>query len=95
MGLAIEQVSAGYGKLTVLHDIDLKVPEGRICALMGRNGSGKTTLLRVVGAILKPMQGRIKAMGKEIAHLTRPQIARLISLVPQSSATAFPLPAGK
>jgi len=90
VGLAIEQVSAGYGRLQVLHGIDLKVPEGMICALMGRNGSGKTTLLRVVGAVLKPMQGHVKAMGKELTHLARPQIARLISLVPQSSATAFP-----
>ena len=76
MGLAIEQVSAGYGRLQVLHGIDLKVPEGMICALMGRNGSGKTTLLRVVGAVLKPMQGHVKAMGKELTHLARPQIGR-------------------
>ena len=90
MGLVIEQISAGYGRIEVLHDIDLKVPEGCICALMGRNGSGKTTLLRTINAILKPMRGRITAMGKELTHLSRPQIARLISLVPQSAQSALP-----
>lgn len=90
MGLKIENLSAGYGRTVVLHDINLTVEEGSICALMGRNGSGKTTLLRVVNAILKPRQGRVTAMGREVTRLPRPEIARLISLVPQSAQSALP-----
>jgi iron complex transport system ATP-binding protein len=56
---------------------------------MGRNGSGKTTMLRCINAILKPFQGRVIAQGKEIGRLTRVEIARLISLVPQGIQTAF------
>lgn len=90
MSLSIENLSAGYGKMPVLHDIDLRVDRGCICALMGRNGSGKTTLLRCVNAVLKTAQGRVLAFGKEITRMNRLEIARLISLVPQSSYTAFP-----
>ncbi len=90
MSLVIENLSAGYGKVPVLKDINLHVEQGRICALMGRNGSGKTTLMRCINAILKPVQGRVSASGREIAGLRRIEIARMISVVPQSSHTAFP-----
>jgi iron complex transport system ATP-binding protein len=90
VSLTIETVSAGYGTSLVLHDITLHVDEGCICAVMGRNGSGKTTLLRCVNAILKPARGTVLAFGQDVARLSRVEIARLISLVPQSSSTAFP-----
>lgn len=90
MSLAIETLSAGYGATPVLHDITLKVEEGGICALMGRNGSGKTTLLRCINAILKPKHGGVLAFGQDVSRLSRMEIARLISLVPQSTSTAFP-----
>jgi len=90
MSLDIDNITAGYGKTTVLNDISLHVNHGCICALMGRNGSGKTTLLRCINAILKPVQGRVTVKGRDISGLTRTQIARLISVVPQSSHTAFP-----
>lgn len=90
MSLAIEDLSAGYGSEAVLHEINLSVAQGCICALMGRNGSGKTTLLRCVNAILKPRQGRVTAMGQVVTRLPRQEIARLISLVPQNSQSALP-----
>ncbi len=89
MSLAVEHLSAGYDKVPVLENISLSVEQGNICALMGRNGSGKTTMLRCINAILKPFQGRVVAQGKEIGHLSRVEIARLISLVPQGIQTAF------
>ena len=90
VGLTIENLSAGYDKAPVLRDISLRVEKGGICALMGRNGSGKTTLLRCINAILKPEQGSVRAFGREITRLKRVEIARLISLVPQSSSSVFP-----
>jgi iron complex transport system ATP-binding protein len=89
VSLAIENISAGYNGIPVLKDVSLQVQQGDICALMGRNGSGKTTLLRCVNAVLKPMHGRVVANGRNVAHLSRIEVARLISLVPQGIYTAF------
>jgi iron complex transport system ATP-binding protein len=89
VSLTIENITAGYGRIPVLRDVSLQVEQGGICALMGRNGSGKTTLLRCVNAILKPMQGRVIVNGKNVGRLSRIEIARSISLVPQGMYTAF------
>ncbi len=90
MSLHIENIHAGYGKANVLDDVSLQVNQGCICALMGRNGSGKTTLMRCINAMLKPSRGRVTTMGLDITRLSRLEIARLVSIVPQSSDTAFP-----
>jgi iron complex transport system ATP-binding protein len=89
VSLAVENVSAGYDKIPVLRDVSLTVDRGSICGLMGRNGSGKTTMLRCINAILKPFQGRVVVEEKEVGRLSRIEIARLISLVPQGIQTAF------
>lgn len=90
MSLHIENIHAGYGKKEVLTDVSLQIERGCICALMGRNGSGKTTLLRCINAVLKPAQGKVLVLGNDVTKLTRVEIARLISVVPQSCQTAFP-----
>ena len=92
--LRIENMSAGYGKNPVIRDIDLTIPEGCICALIGQNGSGKTTLMRCINAVLKPVKGRVTVGGKDIGNLKRTGIARIISVVPQTSDVAFPFSAG-
>ncbi|NLW92547.1 MAG: ABC transporter ATP-binding protein [Syntrophomonadaceae bacterium] len=89
MTLEVSGLDAGYGKRTVLHNIDLRVSEGRICGLLGHNGSGKTTLMNCINMLITPDRGRVTVMGKEISGLDRGQIAQLISVVPQSSFTAF------
>ncbi len=92
MTLEIINLTAGYEKATVLRDISLQVGEGRICALLGHNGSGKTTLMNCVNALIKPYQGRINVMGRDISKMNRVRIAQLISIVPQSSYSAFAFP---
>ncbi len=92
MTIEIADLAAGYGKKTVLKDINIRVNEGRICAFLGHNGSGKTTLMNCINALLKPTQGHIIVKGKEISKLDRVQIAQLISVVPQSSYSAFAFP---
>ncbi len=89
MSLAIENLSAGYSGIEVLKGISLSVGQGSICALMGRNGSGKTTLLRCINAVLKPMQGRVVVNGMDVREMSRMEVARSISLVPQGIYSAF------
>jgi len=90
MSLSCSALSFAYGREPVLLDISFRVENGTFCAILGRNGSGKTTLLHCLGGILKPDQGRIELDGLDIAGLSRQELARLVSLVPQESIDIFP-----
>ena len=57
--LRLEQVSAGYGKTTVLFDINLALEQGERVVVLGENGSGKTTLLRVLVGLTKSQGGTL------------------------------------
>jgi ABC-2 type transport system ATP-binding protein len=61
--LVLKTVNAGYGKKKVLNELSLEVPQGSICALLGRNGAGKTTLLRTALGFLRTVAGRIEVLG--------------------------------
>ncbi len=64
--LEIEGVTAGYGRIDVLHDLGLVVgPFGNV-GLFGPNGHGKTTLLRTISGLLKPRSGSIRFAGEQI-----------------------------
>jgi branched-chain amino acid transport system ATP-binding protein len=65
--LELRGVSAGYGRIEVLWDVDLRVGEDEIVALVGSNGAGKTTLLRAVSGLLAPSAGKIAWKGDDIA----------------------------
>jgi len=82
--LKIEKLSAGYGDVQVLWDIDMEVKDGEIVALIGSNGAGKSTLLAVISGLLKPMKGNILLNGTNIAGAPADRIVRAgISHVPQ------------
>jgi branched-chain amino acid transport system ATP-binding protein len=58
-------LSAGYGKIRVLHNVDLAVRAGEVVALLGPNGAGKTTLLRAVSGLL-PWSGSVCFAGLDL-----------------------------
>jgi branched-chain amino acid transport system ATP-binding protein len=64
--LHIDRVSAGYGKIEVLHDVTLAVPEGSVVALLGPNGAGKTTTLLALSGILPALAGRAAVLGATV-----------------------------
>ena len=64
--LQLAGLSAGYGKIGVLQDIDLAIGAGEIVALLGPNGAGKTTLLKAVSGLL-PRSGTIRFAGQDMA----------------------------
>ena len=64
--LEVAGLNAGYGKVGVLHGVDLHVGAGEIVALLGPNGAGKSTLLRAISGLL-PATGTLRFAGHSIA----------------------------
>lgn len=82
--LEIKDLAVGYGSITALHDVSLRVPKGDIVTLIGANGAGKSTTLRAISGLLKAQRGSIKCEGEEISNLPPHKIvARGISHVPE------------
>lgn len=61
--LELRGVTAGYGRTTVLRNVSLIVPRGKVVALLGPNGAGKTTLLRVASGLIAPTAGEVLVGG--------------------------------
>jgi branched-chain amino acid transport system ATP-binding protein len=61
--LELRDVHAGYGRVEVLHGIDLVLSRGSVLAVMGPNGAGKTTTLQVIAGLLKPTSGCVHVAG--------------------------------
>jgi branched-chain amino acid transport system ATP-binding protein len=86
--LEIRGLTGGYGLVTVLHGIDLSVPDGQVVAVLGANGAGKTTLLRAISGALGRAKGSIQFDGTELVGLAAEKIARLgICHVPEGRGT--------
>ena len=72
--LRLENVSAGYGAVTALHNVDIAVGEGEVVALIGSNGAGKSTALRTISGLVRPTAGKIEFRGEAITDLRPEQI---------------------
>jgi branched-chain amino acid transport system ATP-binding protein len=82
--LSLSGVSSGYGELVVLHDVDVRVDQGEIVAILGSNGAGKSTLLRSIVGLLRTRSGRIMGPGGELTGRSTEAIARAgVILVPE------------
>jgi branched-chain amino acid transport system ATP-binding protein len=75
-GLTIDDVHAAYGRIEVLHGVDLTVAAGSVFALLGPNGAGKSTLLKVVGGRLRPTAGTVAIDGLTTSRRTADVLAR-------------------
>ena len=68
--LTIKKLSAGYGKMEILHDLDLFVSKAQSLCLIGPNGAGKSTILHSIYGFTNIFSGQIEIDGKEITNLT-------------------------
>jgi branched-chain amino acid transport system ATP-binding protein len=75
--LTIEGLEAAYGKIAVLHGVDLHVGRGEIVTLLGPNGAGKTTLLRAVSGLLPVTAGSVRFDHRELCRMKPREISRL------------------
>jgi ABC-type branched-subunit amino acid transport system ATPase component len=84
MLLVAEGITAGYGKIDILHDVSLHVKPGEIVSIIGPNGAGKSTAFKAIVGFITPRQGRIIFNGEEMTGL-RPDLVlrRGLAYVPQ------------
>ena len=68
--LAVRSLEAGYGKIRVLHGVDLAIAQGEVVALLGPNGAGKTTLLRALSGLLPVTAGHVRFDGRDTTNTT-------------------------
>jgi peptide/nickel transport system ATP-binding protein len=64
--VSVQNVSAAYGKIPVLHDVSFDIHEGRTVAVVGESGSGKSTTARCITGLLPPTKGAIEFDGKAL-----------------------------
>ncbi len=72
--LATERLSAGYGVLDVIRDIDIEVAKGELVAVLGANGAGKSTLMSALSGLNRPIGGRVLFLGRRIESFATSRI---------------------
>jgi len=82
--LEVDGVTSGYGKVEILRDLTIGVPDGTVVALLGPNGAGKTTTLKVISGTLPVWRGQVMYDGERLDHHSPYEIARRgVTLVPE------------
>ena len=82
--LKVQNLTAGYGKLEILHAVDLTVEEGQFVAILGPNGSGKSTLLKTIFGLTDVSGGSITCGGQPVLGRRTESMGELgLAYVPQ------------
>jgi branched-chain amino acid transport system ATP-binding protein len=90
--LDVTNLAAGYGRTSVLNDIDLRVDRGEIVSLIGSNGAGKSTLLKAIVGLVTPTSGAVCVDGRAVTG-QRPEklVTQGLALVPEGRLLFGPL----
>lgn len=70
-------VTFGYGERPVLSGISMRIPKGKLVAIMGGSGCGKTTILRLLGGQLRPQRGQVMVAGQSVPDLDNDALFRM------------------
>lgn len=82
--LSVKNLTTGYDKVNVLHDVSIEVEPGKITCILGSNGAGKSTLIRSILGLTPPRQGEIWWDGRNLAgEKTHKIIASGIARIPE------------
>ncbi|MEU3656861.1 ABC transporter ATP-binding protein [Streptomyces sp. NPDC032161] len=82
--LTARGLTLAYEDRTVVRDLDLAVPDGRVTVIVGPNACGKSTTLRALGRLLRPSGGSVFLDGTELSRIPTRRIAQSIGLLPQT-----------
>jgi branched-chain amino acid transport system ATP-binding protein len=82
--LSVSDLHVSYGRIEVLHGVDLEVNEGEIVALVGANGAGKSTLLKTISGLIRPRRGKVHLGGRDVTGWSPHKLVRAgIAQVPE------------
>src|SRR5207248_3933896 len=73
----IDDLHFSYGDLEIFRGLTLRIPAGKVVAILGASGSGKSTLLKLIGAQLRPGGGTVKVAGSDVHQLSTQDLYRL------------------
>lgn len=83
--LKVSELTAGYGRTTILKDVSIRIGRGEVVTIIGGNGAGKTTLLRAISGLVKPTGGTIEFDGAPIGGTSPADIVgRGLVMVPEA-----------
>lgn len=81
--LRTKKVTLAYDDATVIEELTVGVPAGRITSIVGPNGCGKSTLLRSLARLMKPRDGAVYLDGDAISRLPTREVAKRLGILPQ------------
>lgn len=90
MSLNISQLNLHIGAKQLLKDINFQINNDEVVAVLGPNGAGKSTLFKALSGEHNHYTGKIELHGKNLKHWRAGDVAKLMGVLPQSSALMFP-----
>jgi len=85
--ISTENLTVSYGDKTIIKDLNLTLPKGKITALIGPNGCGKSTLLKALARINKASAGKVLLNNQPLQTFADKELAQQLSLLPQILTT--------
>ena len=82
--LSVRDLTFSYDRDAVLSGLDLSIRDREVVAIIGHNGSGKSTLLKQLNGLLRPAQGSVAVLGRDISEATTASLARDIGYLGQN-----------
>jgi len=86
-GIELKGLRKEFGSKVAVKNLDLRVPEGGLYALLGVNGAGKTTTIRMLTGLTKPSGGEAYVMGHSISD-ELDEVKKLVNISPQETSVA-------
>lgn len=83
-----KDISLGYSGHSIVENINLSIPKGKITVILGANGCGKSTLLKGMAGLLKPSSGQVMLNGEDIYALPKKQLAKKLAILTQSPSVS-------
>lgn len=91
MRLLVENISISYDQQTIVNDLTIQIPDGKITTIIGSNGCGKSTLLKAMTRIIPYQSGHVILDGQKIQMMNTKELAKQMAILPQTQESSVGL----